>query len=240
MTLFVKSIKTTNLFDMYTATWDFNTDVSIMIGPNGCGKSTTLGILDSIVRGIKGNFPVDSAEVTLTSGEKLTLDTPKEVVKVFQPMLIASLRECLNNVTYTDKQVSMFTSIVNKAFEVTKKEITLDDTIIWKGFIVTQKGKELTQDCLSYGELYFISLYYSLIFFAKDCLVMIDDLGNSLHIEWQESIINDMMDIAKMNNLQIITVTHSTGILAGNTDNLADLDLDIKDEGKEIELMKGR
>lgn len=231
MTLFVKSIKTTNLFDMYTATWDFNNDVSIMIGPNGCGKSTTLGILDSIVRGIKGNFPVDSAEVTLASGEKLTLNTPKEVVKVFQPMLIASLGECLNNVAYTDKQVSMFTSIINKAFEVTKKEITLKDTIISKGFIVTQKGKELTQDCLSYGELYFISLYYSLIFFAKDCLVMIDDLGNSLHIAWQESIIDDMTNIAEMNNLQIITVTHSTGILAGNTDNLADLDLEIKDEG---------
>lgn len=215
--MFIKSVHTKNLFGIYDMSIEFTNEVSIFIGPNGCGKSTILKLINDTVTGIKSNIPATESKVVLTSGEELTPDTCREVVPVYQMSMIPNLSTCLKGVEYNVDQICMFRSIVDKAFDITKKKIMLKD----QGFVITQKDKEMNYSLLSVNEQYFVSLFFNLIFKAKNCLVLIDDLGRGLHIELQEHLIDNIEEIARLNELQVITVTHSPNVINDHIDLLA-------------------
>lgn len=213
MTIFVKNVKATNLFGMYNISWNFNHSVSIIIGPNGCGKSTALKIIDDTVNGINSKFPADSVSV----------ETASDNIKTFDLCLVPNLAECLKRVEHCADQINMFTTMINEMFEVTKKHIEPKDL----GFVVMQKDKELNQAWLSPSEMYFISLFFNLIFKAENCLVLIDNLGDGLHVNWQEVLIDNINDIAEIRGLQVIVVSHSISTIADHTDQIAEMNIKV-------------
>ena len=221
--MFITSVYTNNLFGLYNMSIEFTNDVSIVIGPNGCGKSTLLKLIDDTVTGIKCNIPATESKVVLASGEELTPDTCREAVPVYQMSMIPDLSTCLKGVEHNADQICMFTSIIDKAFEIVQKKIMPKD----QGFIITQNNKKVNQAWLSASEQYLISLYFNLIFKAKNCLVLIDNLGEGLHIEVQESLIDNIKLIAKQNALQIIAVTHSPSVINDHLNLIAELNVEL-------------
>ena len=221
--MFITSVYTNNLFGLYNMSIEFTNDVSIVIGPNGCGKSTILKLIDDTVTGIKCNIPATESKVVLASGEELTPDTCREAVPVYQMSMIPDLSTCLKGVEHDADQISMFTSIIDKAFDIVRKKIMPKD----QGFVITQNDKEVNQAWLSASEQYLISLYFNLIFKAKNCLVLIDNLGEGLHIEVQESLIDNIELIAKQNALQVIAVTHSPNVINDHLNLIAELNVEL-------------
>jgi len=217
--MFITSVYTNNLFGLYNILIEFTDEVSIFIGPNGCGKSTILKLIDDTVTGIKCNIPATESKVVLASGEELTPDTCREAVPVYQMSMVTNLNTCLKGVEYNADQICMFTSIIDKAFKITQKKIIVKD----QGFMITQNDKEVNQVWLSASEQYLISLYFDLIFKAKNCLVLMDNFGEGLHIEVQESLIDNIKAIAKQNELQVIIVTHSPNIINNHLNLIAKL-----------------
>jgi len=63
---------------------------------------------------------------------------------------------------------------------------------------------------LSSGEQNLIILYFNLIFSSDaHTILLIDEPENSLHVAWQQEMLNDYIKIAKTNHCQIIFATHS-------------------------------
>lgn len=90
--------------------------------------------------------------------------------------------------------------------------------------IKTESGKFLDVNKLSSGEQNEIILLYNLIFEVADrTLLLIDEPENSLHVAWQQEFINDISDIVKSKDIQIIIATHSPHIIGGRWQESFDL-----------------
>ena len=62
-------------------------------------------------------------------------------------------------------------------------------------------------------------LFYELLFKSKSsALILIDEPEVSLHISWQNCFIEDLKEIATLNNLRFIIATHSPDIISNNWD----------------------
>jgi predicted ATP-binding protein involved in virulence len=114
-----------------------------------------------------------------------------------------------------------FIEILNER-RLSFKKIALSEN----GFIFTNsKGKILNANDLSSGEQHELVLLYLLLFkIPENSLVLIDEPEISLHITWQKAFLDDMKDIIKLRNFDIVVATHSPAIINGNWDLTIKLD----------------
>lgn len=127
------------------------------------------------------------------------LNDSEEKTKVFDELL---------------NRIELFTDILNER-RFTFKTIQIDRE---KGFVFyTNKKKVLNLTDLSSGEQHEVVLLYELIFKAKsNTLVLIDEPEISLHVTWQTEFLNDLLQIVKLQNIQVVIATHSPQIINGN------------------------
>lgn len=121
-------------------------------------------------------------------------------------------------------KITLFATILNER-RFTHKSIKISKE---KGFYFqTSKGKELKLNQLSSGEQHEVVLLYELIFNTKpNVLLLIDEPEISLHVVWQKEFLNDLITIAKLQNIQVIVATHAPAIVNGRwdlTSNLAEV-----------------
>lgn len=77
---------------------------------------------------------------------------------------------------------------------------------------------------LSSGEQNLIILYFFLLFKAKPgMLVCLDEPEISMHVAWQETMLEDLKLIAKVFGIQLVIATHSVDFVNGNWDYCVDL-----------------
>lgn len=227
--LYAKSIKAKNLFGQYDTEYQFNDDVSIVIGPNGCGKTILLKTLDSILSGhcTTENELMDSAEVSLSNGEVLTLENNQLVSDVqyfdyeFIPNAERLINFALENNRLNSEQRDLFINMVNKSF-VLKSVKIIDNRLS-----ITQKGKEIPFDVLSNGEKKILGLYLTLAT-TTNAILIFDEPETSMHIEAQESFVSNACICAKHNGLQVIIITHSPNIISGNLDLISESTVNLK------------
>lgn len=85
-------------------------------------------------------------------------------------------------------------------------------------------GEFIDVTLLSSGEQHEVVLLYNLIFEVPDSsILLVDEPENSLHVAWQQMIISDLMQIAKIKKLQLIVATHSPTIVSYGRDYAVDL-----------------
>lgn len=119
-------------------------------------------------------------------------------------------------------KLDLFTKIINSRLTFKRIRITRKN-----GFEIVDadnpdKVLELSQ--LSSGEKQEIVLFYDLIFGTKEnLLLLIDEPEISLHIMWQKQFLNDLMEVSKKNQLQVIVATHSPQIISNHMDIQIDL-----------------
>jgi len=135
------------------------------------------------------------------------------------------------------EKLAVFSSLVNKIELFTKilnerrfnfKSIEIDKE---KGFVFkSQNGSILELTELSSGEQHEVVLLFELLFKAtENSLVLIDEPEISLHVVWQKEFLNDIKEIIKLKNIDIVIATHSPQIINDRWDltvNLEDSEIE--------------
>jgi len=116
-----------------------------------------------------------------------------------------------------------FEKIINELFKGKKISIKLDAPAKEIFTIVSESNDRIEIKHLSSGEKNLILIFFHYLFqMEKDILFMIDEPELSLHIDWQEHIVNYLTEFSKNN--QIFVVTHSPDIIQGYREFVINLD----------------
>lgn len=119
-------------------------------------------------------------------------------------------------------KLDLFTRIINNRLTFKHINISRDS-----GFNIVDNDnpkKTLNLSQLSSGEKQEIVLFYDLIFSTKEkLLLLIDEPEISLHISWQKKFLDDLLEVAKHSNIQVIVATHSPQIVSNHMDIQIDL-----------------
>lgn len=119
------------------------------------------------------------------------------------------------------EKLQIFSNILNeRQFAFKQLEISPDFGFKFR----SEDGKELSLTDLSSGEQQEVVLLYELIFrVTPDTLVLIDEPEISLHVAWQKEVINDLLNIIRLQKITVITATHSPQIIGDHWDLVVDL-----------------
>lgn len=144
---------------------------------------------------------------TYSTALKIYFDDFAEKYKVFQNLV---------------SKLDLFTKIINSRLTFKHIRITRDN-----GFEVVDNDnpkKVLQLSQLSSGEKQEIVLFYELIFDTKEkLLLLIDEPEISLHITWQKKFLDDLLEVSKQTELQVIVATHSPQVVSNHLDIQIDL-----------------
>lgn len=126
-----------------------------------------------------------------------------------------------------DKFESLYQKISLYKRVVTSKVLS-EKTIDFseEGLTVTNTNKKVLRDLhkLSSGEQNLLILYYDLIFRSNSkTILLIDEPENSLHVAWQERMLDDYIEMTKTTGCQIVMATHSPTFVHGRWDIATDL-----------------
>ena len=114
----------------------------------------------------------------------------------------------------------LFFGVVNARFR--HKQLALDRE---KGLVAnTDSPDSIRLDGLSSGEQHQLVLFFDLIFRVRPgSLVLIDEPELSLHVSWQKSMLDSLLEIARVKSLDILVATHSPYIVGSRIDLMRDL-----------------
>jgi predicted ATP-binding protein involved in virulence len=112
-------------------------------------------------------------------------------------------------------KIQIFTRIINGRFLFKRLEIHRDE-----GFVFTSAtGARLKPAELSSGEQHELVLLYELLFkLQKNALVLLDEPEISLHVAWQEKFLEDLMEVVKLSEIDVVVATHSPEIIGEHWD----------------------
>ncbi len=161
--------------------------------------------------------------------EKITIDdTIDELTKAVISVNVQDLQQKLTIFDELYQKLDLFLDIINKR-RFSYKTLKISEE---KGFTFENiNDTRLTPDELSSGEKHELILIYQLIFTVpENTLIMIDEPELSLHISWQKAFVNDMLEIIKLRNINIVAATHSPAIINGHWDLTVSLNGLDKDE----------
>ncbi|MFA7403931.1 MAG: AAA family ATPase [Pelobacteraceae bacterium] len=145
-----------------------------------------------------------------------------EVVKDVLMLYVKDSFEKLQIFDATAAKIQLFLSIINKRFKHKKLHVDREKGFVLKSTVLkNEKGEYqgIPVNKLSSGEQNELVLFYELIFKAgKNSLILIDEPEISLHISWQNTFIDDLREINRLNSLDILIATHSPDIISNNWD----------------------
>lgn len=114
----------------------------------------------------------------------------------------------------TARKLEILLSIINKRFK--HKKLYIDKK---EGFFIKSNntGRKINLINLSSGEQNELIIFYNLLFKTnQNDIVLIDDPEISLHIAWQQRLIDDLKEIAKESGISLVISTHSPDIIGDN------------------------
>lgn len=258
--IYISSFHVQKMWKRIDIQWDnINKDVNILVGINGCGKTTLLNIISDYYSGqkIKKNL-AESVSGTQTSTPVTyirSFDVPANTRKKTESILLQELKNAINQngegTSFFDYRMKMlnfpeqaeivkqridaFFRLINSLFEETGKEIMIDplnNTMVFsikdtREAVFTEDGERVyTSDNqpvyfheriqleqLSSGEKQML-LILTTVFLQeeKPNILLMDEPEISLHITWQDRLIETIRELNP--NCQLIITTHSPNIFA--------------------------
>ncbi len=98
-------------------------------------------------------------------------------------------------------------------------------------------GRPVAVHALSSGEQHLLAVFSMLLFSARSgSLVLIDEPEISMHAAWKHSFLDDISEVARLSELQIVLATHSSAIINGNWDLVREIEAPRIPEEKLAEL----
>lgn len=158
-------------------------------------------------------FDVPSSRKSTLSQLGLTLDQVlyqrNPEVFSFSDYRLGMLKD-LRAAMQKQERIENFFDLINSLFQTTGKTIDIDD----QNRVIFRKGDvNIEMDHLSAGEKQILLLLFTqFLMEERPTLLLLDEPEISLHIEWQDRLIQLMRDLNP--NCQIIMTTHSPNIFA--------------------------
>lgn len=216
-------------------------DVNILVGINGCGKTTLLNLISDYYSGQKSNKKgiaesVEGTDISSPVTYIRSFDIPANTKrKTAESLLLQELKHIINQngegssffdyrmkmlnfpkeATVIQQRIDKFFQLVNSLFKETGKEIMIDpqnNTLVFSiGDKVADEKVQLDQ--LSSGEKQ-ILLILTTVFLQEEKanVLLMDEPEISLHISWQDRLIALIRELNP--NCQVILTTHSPNIFA--------------------------
>ncbi len=213
-------------------------DVNILVGINGCGKTTLLNLISdyytgqkikkSMAESVKGTA-IDSPVTYIRS-----FDVPANVKKKTESILLQELKHIVNQngegtsffdyrmkmlnfpqkAAHIQKRIDKFFCLVNRLFEETDKQIWINPHNNQLQFVIRGKQDTIIQlEDLSSGEKQMLLiLTTAFLQEEKPTILLMDEPEISLHISWQDRLIEWIRTLNP--NCQLILTTHSPNIFA--------------------------
>jgi energy-coupling factor transporter ATP-binding protein EcfA2 len=137
------------------------------------------------------------------------LEAKRDVLSVY----VADMEQKLS-------MIRLFVRIVNERFLFKRLEIHRD-----RGFVFTSAtGAQIEPSRLSSGEQHELILFYALLFkLKKNALILIDEPEISLHVAWQEKFLEDLGEVVKLSEIDVVIATHSPEIIGEHWDLTVEL-----------------
>jgi len=152
----------------------------------------------------------------------LEIENPQNVVR---DVLMLYVEDSFKKIEIFDliaRKIEIFLSIINKRFKHKKLYIDKESGFLLRSTVIKNSDgseQKIPVSKLSSGEQNELVLFYLLLFKTEsNSLILIDEPEVSLHISWQNSFIEDLKEITKLNNLDVVIATHSPDIIANNWD----------------------
>jgi len=156
--------------------------------------------------------------------QELDLNDPSvEAIEAKRDVLTVYVEDMENKLSIFDEmasKVELFTRIINERF--LHKKLAIHSQ---QGFVFTSAtGARLRPADLSSGEQHEIILFYELLFqLRKDELILIDEPEISLHVAWQEKFLEDLSEVVKLSEIDVVIATHSPEIIGDHWDLTVEL-----------------
>lgn len=152
----------------------------------------------------------------------LEIENPEDVVIDVLKLYVEDSFEKIKIFETLSRKIELLLEIINKRFKHKRLYIDKEVGFLIKSTIIKDSSgiyQAIPVSKLSSGEQNELVLFYLLLFKTKpNSLILIDEPEVSLHISWQNSFINDLKEITKLNNLDVLIATHSPDIIADNWD----------------------
>ncbi|MEB3249837.1 MAG: AAA family ATPase [Merismopediaceae bacterium] len=154
------------------------------------------------------------------SNFQITDDNLDESTRKLLSVYVEDVERKLNVFSDLAPKIELFQRIINQRF--THKTLVINQG---KGFILeTDQGEPLSLTDLSSGEQHELVMLYELLFKVKPgSLILIDEPEISLHVGWQVKFLEDLQEIAKLADIDILLATHSPDIINGRWDLTVEL-----------------
>lgn len=130
-------------------------------------------------------------------------------------------RDYVNNL-YSQK--NLFISIVNSMFAESGKHINIDNSRL--EFVIDGEGKNISMYELSSGEKQLLYILMKVLMQEqKEYVLFMDEPEISMHVDWQECLIEKILELNP--NCQLLIATHAPSLLLGGwqgfVKNIADI-----------------
>lgn len=119
--------------------------------------------------------------------------------------------EKLDALSKLSSSIKLFRSLIDNSFKNKKIIFNKNDGF---RFVTAYSGSIILPENLSSGEQHELVMFYDLIFnTSKKSLVLIDEPELSLHIKWQLSYVDELLDIIRSTGFYAVLATHSPQII---------------------------
>lgn len=166
--------------------------------------------------------------VGLLEKEKKPFKLPNKIEPFTQKVLdlyIADMTDKLDYLDFISQKIYLFTNIINELFLFKKVFFSTNQGFVFR----SDNSAHISPTDLSSGEQHQFVLWYELLFRSKqNSLILIDEPELSLHLEWQEVFLNNLIKISELSNLYSLIATHAPQIV----NNRWDLTVDLYEKGE--------
>lgn len=133
-----------------------------------------------------------------------------------RPVIATFLESTLSKLTVLDelsRRLQTFKAFLDARFRTKRVELRRRDGV---RFIVDD-SIEITPEQLSSGEQQLFVLAYEVLFRAEmSTLLIVDEPEISLHVLWQDTLIDDLVALGEPSQVQFLMATHSSALLASH------------------------
>lgn len=144
-------------------------------------------------------------------------DSNRNVLSIY----IEDVKKKLGILDELSEKIDLLVKIVNRKFAYKQMSISKEEGFVFS----TNEGRVLSPSSLSSGEQHELVLLYELLFKVKpDSLVLIDEPELSLHIEWQQQFLKDLLEVTKLTGFDVLIATHSPQIIHDRWDLTVELE----------------
>lgn len=120
-------------------------------------------------------------------------------------------------------KIETLSNILNSRYSSTGKKIIINGL----GIRLNNMGNEVRISKLSSGERNDFIMFFDLVFRTENhSLILIDEPEISLHVSWQETYMDDVLEALKGKECQLIIFTHSPDLVSYHNDAVINLGSD--------------